>query len=108
MTKRFKLKNANSDKYGYSSYGIGFDARSQFSLPGGSQGKNVITFGVYNSSPVQGDNKKEDILVLGESPAQGIDDTIVTAEAKYSINFTFFTFFQKKIVLSLNYNARKS
>ena len=36
MTKRFKLKNANSDKYGCSSYGIGFDARSQFSLPGGS------------------------------------------------------------------------
>ena len=42
---------------------------------------------------MQGDNKKEDILVLGESPTQGLDDTIITTEAKYSINFTFFTFF---------------
>ena len=28
-------KNADSDKYGYSGYGIGFDASSQFSLSNG-------------------------------------------------------------------------
>ena len=34
------------------------------------------------------DNKKKDILVLVEGPTQGLDDTRITAEAKYSINFS--------------------
>ena len=29
-----------------------------------------------------------DIWVLSECPTQGLDDTAVTAEAKYPINFT--------------------
>ena len=32
--------------------------------------------------------KKKDILFLGGSLAQGLHDTTITAEAKYSINFT--------------------
>ena len=32
--------------------------------------------------------KNEDILILGEVPTQGLDDTTLTAEAKYHINFT--------------------
>ena len=32
--------------------------------------------------------KNEDILILGEVPTQGLDDTTLTAEAKYPINFT--------------------
>ena len=34
-------KNADSNKYIYTSYGIGFDSRSEFSLPDGSMRKNV-------------------------------------------------------------------
>ena len=34
------------------------------------------------------DNKGKDILILGDGPTQGSDDTTFTAEAKYSINFT--------------------
>ena len=37
-------KNADPDKYAYSGYGIEFDARSLFSLPQGSWGKNVTIF----------------------------------------------------------------
>ena len=33
-------------------------------------------------------NKGEDILILVEGPRQELDDTILTAEAKYPINFT--------------------
>ena len=33
------------------------------------------------------DNKKEDILVLGKGPTQGLEHTL-TAEKMYSINFT--------------------
>ena len=32
------------------------------------------------------DNKGKDILILGEGPAQGLDDIKLTAEAKYPIN----------------------
>ena len=31
-------------------------------------------------SSVHVDNKKKDILILGEGPAQGLDDTTLTAE----------------------------
>ena len=32
-------------------------------------------------------NKKKHIIVFGEALTQGLDDTIFTAEKKYSINF---------------------
>ena len=38
-------KTADIDKYGYSSYGIGFERRLSFSFPGGSSGQNVLIFG---------------------------------------------------------------
>ena len=41
-------------------------------------------------------NKKNNILVLSEGPTQRLNDATVTAEAKYSINFS--------ISGSLNYN----
>ena len=52
-------KNADIDKYEYSSYGIGFDRPGSFSFPGGGFGCNVITFGVDISSSVYVDNKKK-------------------------------------------------
>ena len=45
-------------------------------------------------------NKVEDILILVEGPRQELDDTILTAEAKYPINFTQYG---KRFVLSLLY-----
>ena len=39
------------------------------------------------SSSVHIDNKKK-ILILGEGPTLGLDDTTLTVKAKYSINFT--------------------
>ena len=68
------IKNANPNKYGYSCYGIGFDARSQFSLPDGSWGKNVIIFGVNNSFSVNVYNKKKNILVLAKCSTEEVDD----------------------------------
>ena len=51
------------------------------------------------------DNKKKDILVLGENPTQESDDTTITAEAKYSTNFTRS---QRKFCLGLHYNGSNS
>ena len=39
-------------------------------------------------SSVHVDNKGKDILILGEGPTQGLNDTILTADEKYAINFT--------------------
>ena len=51
------------------------------------------------------DNKKQYILVLGEGPTQGLDDTLIKAEIKYSINCTESG---KRFVLSLHYNGSNS
>ena len=51
-------KYADPDKFGYSSYGIGFDGRLQFLLLGGSLGKVVVVFGADMSSSVHVDNEK--------------------------------------------------
>ena len=47
----------------------------------------------------------KDILILAEGPTQGLDDTILTAEAKYIINFAQLG---KRFVLSLHCNKGSS
>ena len=49
--------------------------------------ENVIIFGADMTSSVHIDNKNKDILILGERPIQGLDDSTLTVEAKYQINF---------------------
>ena len=51
------------------------------------------------------DNRKTDTLIIGESPTYGLDDTTITAEAKYSINFTRSG---RKVCLRLHYNGSNS
>ena len=97
-------KNADVEKYKYSSYGIGFDRRSSFSFPGGGFGQNILIFGVDMSSSIHIDNKKKDILIFGRGPTQGLVSTL-TAEKMYSINFTVT---RKKLCLSLHYNGANS
>ena len=50
-------------------------------------------------------NKNKDILILGEGQTQGLDDTILTAEAGYPINFTQPI---ERFVLSPHYNGTNS
>ena len=57
------------------------------------------------SSSVHVDNTGNNILILGEGPTQGLDDTTLTAEGKYPINFTQS---EKRFVLSLHYNRSNS
>ena len=85
--------------------GIGFDSRSEISFTDGSMGRNVIIFGVGMSSSVHVDNKNKDISILGEEPTQGLEDTTLTAEAKYPISFTQPN---KRFVLNLHCNGINS
>ena len=61
-----------------------------------------MNFGADMSSSVHVDKKGKDNLIPGEGPTQGLDDTALTAEAKYPINFTKS---RKSFVLSLHYNG---
>ena len=59
-----------------------------FSFPTGGFGKNVIIFEKKISEKmrknvkisVHVNNKKKNVLIFGEGPTQGLDDTILTAE----------------------------
>ena len=51
------------------------------------------------------DNENKDILILDEEPTQGLDNTTLTAEAMYPIDFTQPS---KRFVLSLYYNGSNS
>ena len=98
-------KNADPDKYVYCGYSIGFILRSLFSLPNFDSGKNIVIFRVDMSSPVHIDNKKKDVLNLGIGEIQGLADTALTGEAKYSINFSRSN---RKFCSSLHYNVSNS
>ena len=97
-------ENNNFDKYKYSGYGIEFDMTGTFSVANGF-GKNIITFDADMRPSVYIDNKKNDILILGKDPTQGLDVTTLTAEKLYSISFTEH---DKKICLNLHCNGANS
>ena len=96
--------NLNADPDFYSGFSIGFDSPSLFSFPYFDLGKNVVIFGVDNNSSVLVDDKKKDTFVLGEDTTQELDDTTMTAEAKFSLNFKESG---KRFVLSLHYNKKQ-
>ena len=93
-------KNADTSKYKYKGYGICFDEGGTF-----SKGRNVLIFGVDESSLVHANNKANNIYVMGDLFVQGINDTTLYAEKIYSQNFTQPS---KKFVLSLHYNGDDS
>ena len=77
-------KNAHIDKYKYSEYG----GHGEFSF-GNGLGRNCIIFGAdLSSSSSHGNNKKNNILVLGKDFVQGTNSTTIYAEKLYKINFT--------------------
>ena len=61
----------------------------KFLLSDGSGfGKNTIIFGADMSSSELVDNIKKDILILGKSPTQVLDDTALTPDREYDISFS--------------------
>ena len=57
------------------------------------------------SSSVHIDNKKKDILIFGIGSTQKLDDTMLSKEAQYSIDFSRSN---RKYCLSLHYNGSNS
>ena len=98
-------KDADTSKYKYKGYGICFDERGSFSIGNINNGRNVLIFGVDESSVVHSNNKANNIYVMDDGVVQGINDTILYAEKIYSQNFTQPS---KKFILSLHYNGDDS
>ena len=68
-------------------------------------GVNAIIIWVDMSSSVHANNKNKHILILGKGRTQGLDNTTLTAEAKYSINSSRS---QRKFWISPHYNWSNS
>ena len=94
-------KSADTSKYKYKGYGICFDEGGSFSIRNINNGRNVLIFGVDESSVVQSNNKANNIYVMGDGIVQGINSIVKI----YSQNFTQPN---KKFILSLHYNGDDS
>ena len=62
-------------------------------------------FDVDMSSSVHVDNENNDTLILGKGATQILDNTALSAEAEYSINFSRS---RRKFCLRLHYNGSHS
>ena len=81
-------KNADTSNYKYKGYGVCFDEGGTFSMGNINNGRNILIFGVDESSLVHSNNKANNIYVMGDGIVQGINDTTLYAEKTYSQNFT--------------------
>ena len=102
-----KITKSTTDtsKYKYEGYGLCFDEGGTFSKGGITNGRNVIIFGVDESSLVHANNQANNISIMGDFLVQDINGTTLYAEKIYSQNFTAA---EKKLVLSLHYNGDNS
>ena len=66
------IKNSDKEKYVYSGYRITFDSGGSWSFDN-NFARNVIIFGVDNSSPSHSDDRKSNFLILGKGPSYGIN-----------------------------------
>ena len=92
-------------KYIYSGYGLGFDSTGQFSHPQGRMARNITIFGVDLSNSGYATNKTQNILILGHSLTQKVNNTTIYAEKMYSHNFRAKN---KIFCLSLHFNGDDS
>ena len=95
----------DTSKHKYEGYGICFDEGGMFSIGNTNNGRNVLIFGVHESSLVHKNNKENNIFIIGDGFVQGINDTTLYAEKLHGQNFTAAS---KKFVLSLHYNGDNS
>ena len=79
MGKVKLVRNATKSKFIYNGQGKAFDGESSWSFDN-DFAKNVVIFGVDNSSSSHTYNRKNNFLVLGDRPTDCINDITGTAE----------------------------
>ena len=78
-------KDSDKGKYVHNSYGITFDGKGKWRFDNG-YARNVIIFGVDNSSSSHIDNLKNYFLILGEGDTFGTNESF-DAPVKNSYQF---------------------
>ena len=97
-TKNFKFRNCliratsivkdcDEEKYVHSGYRMIFDSAGSCSFHS-ETARNVIIFGVHNSSSSHAENCKNNVLVLGTGPTFGINGRFGSPEKNFSIDFS--------------------
>ena len=98
------VKNSDKSKYIYGGYEILFDGAGTWSFVN-DFAKNVVIFGIDNSSSSHTDNRKNNFRVPGKGPPDDIDDIVGAGGNKYAINLTKA---KTKFFLSLHCNDDSS
>ena len=88
----------------HSGYTIIFNSAGSWSF-NNNTARNFIIFCADNSSSSHADNCKNNILISGESPIFGINESFGSPEKMFSFNFSKAN---TNLCLSLHYNADKS
>ena len=81
------VKNSHKDKWVRSGYGLPFDRAGSWGF-GNDFARNLVIFGVDNSSSSHAENCKTSFLILGETPTGSIHGSIGEPENKFSISFS--------------------
>ena len=74
-------RNADKSKFTYNHLRIAFDRKGYWSFDNDTA-RNVIIFGIDNSSSSHTDNPKNNFLVLGEGPTEGFSGSVGTVKKK--------------------------
>ena len=75
------VKNSDKENYVCCGYGITFNSRDCWSFDN-DNARNVIIFGVDNSSSSHGDNRKNNFLMLGLGPTFRVNGSFGSPEKK--------------------------
>ena len=96
--------SAGADKYKYSGYEAAFISQNYLHEDSGKNAKDLIIFGADLSNSSHSENKKNNILVLGENSVK-LNNMTIQAESALKTNSTVIN---QKFVLSLHYNSDDS
>ena len=66
------VKNSDKEKYVYSGYTIAFDGKGEWSFDN-DYTRNIIIFGIDNSSSSHADNLKNNFLMLRDGDSFGVN-----------------------------------
>ena len=77
-------KISDKAKWVYSGYGIALDGTGSWSL-GSDLARNVVIFGVDNSSSAHTDNCRNKFLILGERPTYDINGRFVSHDKSFAL-----------------------
>ena len=96
--------NIDTNKHKYSGYGLAFSSKTYLHKDSGKRAYDLIIFGADLSSSAHAENKKNNVLVLGENSVK-LNNTTIIVEDVIKTNCTVPN---KKSVLPLHYNGNNS